>query len=292
MCINWGDARCGKKGWGVASKAHQIAYLQIEKLWQRTRGAGVRVAVLDSGVQTSAALPAKRVERLRADGQAPSPTADPHGTFCASLIASEKADTEGIAPEAKILSIQVSTASTNIAAANVASALALALARGCDVISCSFTLNKWGGKQQQILDLVRQAHLAGIPVLGAHGNTPGQVALFPETVPHAITVSANNDAGRPLAVNHNAWTDIFALGDRLHVVDTAGLRVAWPGQTSGATAIVSGVVALCLSAVSKSKRARVGMAIEGLLKTTGTTMASSTQRRINAQKLMDAVIAL
>jgi subtilisin family serine protease len=278
----------------MVSEAVQIAHLDVEKVWRTTRGRGVRVAVLDSDVSTSVALPPSRVLRVGLDGGRPEPSGDSHGTFCASLIASEKRDAEGVAPEAKILSIQIATNAGAIPARSVSRGLALALALGCDVISCSFTLKNLRDQKDAIAELVRRAHLGGIPLLAAHGNTRSNTAPFPENVQHAIVVSAHGLNGRPLSVNANEWTDVASLGERLTVVNAAGLTRRWAGKTSGATALVAGVVALGLAAVSKSKRERAGMAVEGLLKATATNAHADGVPflRINARKFVDAMLSL
>jgi hypothetical protein len=280
----------------MRSTSTQIGNLQIEKVWKLTRGSGVRVALLDTGVRTSAALPQARVESVASDGGAPSATADPHGTFSGALIASEKRDAEGVAPEAKLLSIQITTAADTISAGEVVRGLELALQLGCDVISCSFVLRKLGSKADAIADVVRRAHLRGIPVLAAHGNEAGEPAPFPESVQHAIVVSAHRANGRPLPVNFNQWTDVFCLGEKLTVVNGSGLTRTWPGKTSGATALTAGVVALALAAVPKNQRVSVGMAVEGLLKATAANEApqadGSPVLRIQPKAFVDAALAL
>lgn len=261
-----------------------------------TRGAGVRVAVLDTGVRISDPLPQARITAVAANGGPPVATSDPHGTYCGALIASEKPDAEGVAPEAKLLSIQITTSSGSLSAAEVVRGLELALTLGCDVISCSFTLTKLGSKASAIADLVRNAHVNGIPVLAAHGNASGEPAPFPEQVAHAIAVSAHRANGRPLAVNFNQWTDVFCLGEKLTVVNGTGLTRTWAGKTSGATALTAGVVALALAAVPKSRRVSVGMAVEGLLKATASSEApqpdGSPILRVHPKRFVDAALSL
>lgn len=280
----------------MASQAKQIGVLGIEKVWKVTRGDGVRVAVLDTGVLTSSALPTSRVETVAADGGEPESTADLHGTFCASLIASEKRDVEGVAPEANILSIQVTTDSAVLSVAEVVRGFELALDRGCDVISCSFTLARLGGKADALAEVVRAAHLRGVPVLAAHGNDAGEATPFPEEIQHAIVVSALRENGNPLPVKFNQWTDISCLGEKLAVVNGAGLTRTWAGKTSGATALAAGVVALALAAVSSSERARVGMAVEGLLKSTasdgGVQSDGTPILQLDARELVQAAMNL
>lgn len=279
----------------MPSSSTQVAHLGLEKLWKTTRGRGICVAVLDTGVISSPALPTARVRAIRADGGAPFVTSDTHGQACCSVVASSAPNAEGAAPEAEVLSIQIATSADAITAAQVARGLERALAEGCDVISCSFTLQSWAGKKDAIAGLVRDAHLAGVPVLASAGNVRGQSALFPEETQNAIVVSAHGKGGSALQVNYNDWTDVFCLGDKLTVVNGAGLKRLWPGKTSGATALTAGLAALALAAVPKAKRSKVGLALDSLLKNSATVFAlpgGKTGRRVNAGKLITAALAV
>ena len=60
-------------------------------------GAGITVAVLDSGVVRSPVLPDSRVVCLDHLGQPSATTSGPHGTMCAGLIAGESVVGVGIA---------------------------------------------------------------------------------------------------------------------------------------------------------------------------------------------------
>jgi hypothetical protein len=212
------------------------------------------------------------------------------------LIASQSASAQGVAPDASILSVQITTSRDRLVAAQVTRGLAQALERGCQVISCSFTLSSLSDQRSEISALVRQAHLRGIPVVGAQGNDPGQAAPFPEAIQHAIAVSAHDVDDEPMPVNHNRWTDIFSLGDEVDVVNGSGLTRTWTGNTSGATALVAGCIALALAAVDPSRRVRVGMAMDGLLKVSarrfGTSSSDTPLLQLDALRLVESAIAL
>jgi hypothetical protein len=243
----------------------QVEHLGIQNLWQTTRGDGVRVAVLDTGVTLSDALPAERIEAIESDGTAQSPTALSHGTRCISLIASSSEDAEGIAPECQVLSIRANSVNDRFSPLRVKRGLRFALDRSCDVISCSFTLPR---VDEELRELVREAHLAGIPIIAATGNDPDAKDEFPSKVPHATVIGALDAANAPLRGRHTPWTDAFCLGDDLDVVDGDGAAVSWSGLSSGAAAIVSGIVALALAPLSVARRRRAGILVDGLIKTT------------------------
>src|SRR6187401_933297 len=88
--------------------------LEIPALQEHTRGEGIRVAVLDTGVARAGGAFAS-LRSLTADG-APTDDVDldGHGTACASLIASLDDDAPGVAPAADLISIRVTAGHTPI----------------------------------------------------------------------------------------------------------------------------------------------------------------------------------
>src|SRR5688500_5191272 len=88
--------------------------LSISDLHELSRGEGIRVAVLDTGVAyLETAFPELR--SLKPSG-ASTQHADPdgHGTACASLIASNDDEAPGIAPAVELIAIRVTVGRTPI----------------------------------------------------------------------------------------------------------------------------------------------------------------------------------
>ncbi len=121
-----------------------------QKVWPLSQGAGVTVAVLDTGVQAS--LPDLRGVVLRgadvSDGEASGGGSgdtdgdignDGHGTAVAILIAGQGYGTgiAGIAPRARILPVKVGNAGADSAAA-AAAGIRFAVQHGARVINMSF----------------------------------------------------------------------------------------------------------------------------------------------------------
>jgi subtilisin family serine protease len=119
-----------------------LSALHVTAAWESTRGAGVTVAVLDTGVDPSQADLAGSVVTgpdYTGSGRAPGgPFWGIRGTEMASLIAGHGHGTGrangvvGIAPAAKILSVRVTLESNDplLASAAVAGGLPKAIARG------------------------------------------------------------------------------------------------------------------------------------------------------------------
>jgi hypothetical protein len=178
----------------------------------------------------------------------------------------------GVAPEARVLSVRVTTAGGAYTKSGLKRGLRVALDAGCDVISCSFTLPR---SDRELAELVREAHMKGVVVLAATGNKPSLDADFPHLVPHAVVVGAVDAQGKRMRGKVTEWTDVFSLGEKLDVASPNGSVKPWNGQSSGATALVAGVVALALAPFSGAERVRRGQLVDGALKATATRSNSS-----------------
>lgn len=248
--------------------------LSIAALQSRSLGEGIRVGVLDSGVAQVDGL-FKSLRTVRPDGSA-APNIDRvgHGTVCASVIASLNDEAPGIAPAAEIISIPVSDGA-GVIDALVRDALSTAIRERCHVISCSFTLLQ---PEQATLDLVRDVSNRGIVLVAASGNDPNVASGFPERTPNALVVGPYDRERDVLASRAGAFVDVYAPGVDLPVVTMSGQLDVF-GESSAATAVTAGVMALVLSATHSLGTARVGLALEGLSK--------STARMSNGARLLD-----
>src|SRR5690348_4551309 len=166
-------------------------------------GDHVTVAVMDTGIATSADLPRDKV-RARIDFVGDNNSQqDPggHGTFIAGVIAAD-GDLKGVAPDAKLVSLRVLDAKGNGTAAGVVRAFNWLLAHGrqfdIDVLNISWGAPQASSYHDDLLSaLVESAWFSGITVVVAAGNggpTPGSIAS-PGADPFVVTVGAFNDKG-------------------------------------------------------------------------------------------------
>jgi subtilisin family serine protease len=255
--------------------------LGVGALHARSQGEGIRVAVLDSGVDN----PSGTFGSLRSLTPGGSPAANHdtlgHGTVCASLIASQNAEAPGIAPRVDLISIPVVLGGHAIEGL-VSDAFQTALVERCHIISCSFTLP---ALDQSTQDHMREAANRGAVIVAASGNDPAVAAAFPERTPNVLVVGPYGRQRELLASRFGLFTDVLAPGVDLPVVTSSG-PVDTFGESSGATAVVAGIVALVLSATRTIGTARVGLAIEGLVKSTA--MMSGAARLIDPDRLLHA----
>lgn len=266
-----------------------IAHLDLESTWAHTKGAGVRVAILDGGFADVAGLRGPRVSRLDERGLPTAPD-DPsgHGTAVASVLGSDLPDAPGIAPEVSILAYCVHDTSDHPVDHRVSPAIEAAVAAEVDLISCSFTLPEI---TEDLHRALVAANAAGIPVFVAAGNDPFETAQFPEALPSLIAVGACDWYREPMPdTRYGPWTDIFAPGQDITVIGTDGALRDDFGYTSAATPIVAGVAALSLAYASiaggASRRAWVKEHLESLLPETGTASDSDPAiREVSATAL-------
>ncbi|MBK7863470.1 MAG: S8/S53 family peptidase [Archangiaceae bacterium] len=271
-----------------------LEWLGATELWRSSRGAHVRVAVLDTAV---APLPAfgARLEVYRPDGTADvaPPFPEDHGTHCAGLIASDDKRAPGIAPEATVLSFPVTAGGGVMAPAEVEEALSVGvLAASAHVVSCSFVLSQCPAGIRSAVQLLRQK---GVVVIGAGGNEADTASAFPEQVQGITSVTAHRKKGGVRDdVRLGDWLDAAAPGEDLKVLRTDGGVTTWPAHTSGAAALTAGVCALLLAAADSSHQLeQLGQTLEGLIRATGDEFDPPQPfKRLDARALLKAVLAL
>ncbi|MDP2306436.1 MAG: S8 family serine peptidase [Pseudomonadota bacterium] len=159
--------------------------------WRVGGGAGVVVAVIDTGVSPLPDLPAERILPGRSFVPGASTAADDngHGTHVAGTIAQATHNgvgTAGIAPNVTILPLKVLGASGGGMSTWIASAIDEAVDQGADVINLSLG----GGHSSIIVTAVEKARKAGVVVVAAAGNTGRQGIGSPADAPAAIAVTA------------------------------------------------------------------------------------------------------
>jgi len=221
-----------------------VLALDVAEAHHFSRGAGIRVAIIDTGVDTSHPDLAGRTQLTRnyVDDDEAAFRGDRHGTQVAGLIAASANNgigIVGVAPDVKLLAYkacwQVSaTASGRCNSFTIAQALADALTAKAQVINLSLV-----GPSDLLLEaLVGKATAAGVIVVGAASIDPrfGFPAKLPQVLPVAeaeIPVGVADDILRAPA------RDIVTLVPDGHYDFASG--------SSLATAQISGVVALLLA---------------------------------------------
>ncbi|MEO6825950.1 MAG: S8 family serine peptidase [Microbacteriaceae bacterium] len=236
----------------------------VSAAWETTRGAGVTVAVIDTGVDGRTAELAGSVtggtdvSGIGApDGQQPIGPESAHGTWVASLLAGRgTGDGEGVigvAPGASILSISTafgSTASTVSADDQIADAVRWAVDHGATVINMSLTRNTlaWPQSWDAVFQYAFEHDVVIVAAAGNRGSGTAEVGA-PATIPGVLTVAGVDRSGVASfdASSQGITIGVSAPSEELVGANPGGGYVTWRG-TSGATPLVAGVVALVRAA--------------------------------------------
>lgn len=223
------------------SLQHGLDVLQLDAAHTRSRGVGVRIAVIDSGIDAEHPDLAGRVA-IRHDlvGDRAADTehhGEDHGTAVAGVIAAVADNATGIvgvAPDARLVALRACWPRGNAAACNsftLARALTAAIEARVDIINLSL-----GGPSDPLLQrLVEAAHDRGMVVVGA--RPPDADARFPTDIPGVIAARVAGVAG----------SGVPAPGEAILTTRPGG-RYRFHSGSSMAAAHVSGVVALLLAA--------------------------------------------
>ncbi len=203
-------------------------------------GAGVLVAVLDSGIAPHPVFESLIIEPLDFTGAAEADAALAHGTWVASVIAGES----GLAPAAGLLDLRVLGPDGAGSAFDVAAALVEAVERGADIINLSL-----GTYADTLLlsEAVRYASERGVLLVAAAGNEALETLAFPAAYSEVLAVTAVDAAGRhALFPNRSDAIDFAAPGVGIRVAGVEGGAELFSG-TSAAAPFVTGTLAGLMS---------------------------------------------
>ena len=214
--------------------------------WGGSDGAGVRVAVIDSGIDSNHEL-VQRVERSvavekTADGD-PVVVEDTggdvagHGTACGGIIRS-------IAPACALWSIRVLGPRSKGGAAALVTGLRWAVEQGCEVVNLSVsTPNR--DTAALLHEIADDAYFARTLLVASAHNL--NITSYPWRFSSVISV-ASHDGDDPFEFlcNPEPPAEMLARGTNVEVAWQAGARIVAAGN-SFATAHMSGICALIMA---------------------------------------------
>ncbi|WP_430779993.1 S8 family serine peptidase [Actinoplanes sp. G11-F43] len=223
-----------------------LARLRTTEAWKRSTGAGVTVAVIDTGVDAShtdlraAVLAGYDATTGRAGV---SRDANGHGTHVAGTIAAVTGNGTGIsavAPDVRILPVKVIGDDGEGAASDTAAGIVWAADNGAQIINMSL-----GGPVQvsAVSSAIAYARGRGVTVIAAAGNerTAGSPVSYPGADAGVIAVAATDSADRVAPYsNAGSYVDVAAPG--------SAILSTWPGggyrQSSGTSMAAPHVAAV------------------------------------------------
>ncbi|MFD7704863.1 type VII secretion-associated serine protease mycosin [Streptomyces caelestis] len=254
---------------GIRARQWSLEAMHTEEVWRTTKGAGVTVAVLDTGVEADhpdldgnvlagkdlVGFGASEGDRAWAR----------HGTAMAGIIAGHghgpgNADgVMGVAPEAKILPVRViledgdpSRAEARKTRGNaLAEGIRWAADHGADVINLSLGDDSASAHPEPSEDqAIQYALRKGVTVVASAGNggEKGDHVSYPAAYPGVIAVAAVDRYGTRAPFSTRRWyATVSAPGVDVIIADPDHKYYEGWG-TSAAAAFVSGAVALVRAA--------------------------------------------
>ena len=239
----WGDINPTPMGYGSVKT-------QFTSAWATADGTGVKVAVIDTGVQANHPDLVGQVITGRdfiADPDIAGGTTDPHGhgTHVAGIIAAadNAIGVVGGSPLATILPVRVLDSCGSGSTSDVAAGVLWAKNNGAKVINMSLGST---GNDPVLQAAVDAAVKDGVTVVAAAGNSASLSPLYPGAYDSAIGVGAIDGTGRIASYSNRGVTiDIAAPGSTI-LSTLRNLDYGAMSGTSMASPVVAASVALLL----------------------------------------------
>lgn len=291
----------------VRDEQYWLESAGIEDAWKHSRGEGVTVAVIDSGIAEGpkafdgAVSGGTDVSQAgSADGRTPvgpRPGSD-HGSWVGSLLAGRGTGEDGtdgvigVAPKAELLSISIGFSDSGSPVEfgeQIVDAVTWAVDHGADVINLSLTTNtkSWPSSWDTAFQYAAEHDVVVVAAAGNRGAGTDVVGA-PATIPGVLSVAGVDRGGAASkdSSSQGITIGVAAPSEELLGVDPDGEVVRWQG-TSGAAPIVAGVAALVRSAHPELDAANVINRITSTAKP-GPGQASGTQSPIYGFGLVNA----
>jgi len=168
--------------------------MRFDQLPAECRGAGIKVALIDSGI----AISHKQLARIDhgvdvRSGEGRSWTQDSigHGTPCAGVIGATPDGAHGIRGYAPGSELHVCGLPPDARCSDLVAALDYCLQNGIDVACLGFGCERGSAIVEQRIAAAKQQ---GVGIIAAAGNSAGKV-LFPACSPHVMAVGAIGQTG-------------------------------------------------------------------------------------------------
>ncbi|MFD9796072.1 type VII secretion-associated serine protease mycosin [Streptomyces sp. NPDC059070] len=270
----------------IEGRPWSLQRVLFDELWQKTKGKGVRVAVIDTGVDTAnpqlkPAVDAKSgADYLKPDKNGTGEQNDKrgktngtvdevgHGTKVAGIIAARPRSGTGfvgLAPEATIIPIRQNDERNSGKTDTMAKAIDHAIAQHADVINISQDTSEPMAPNSPLAQAVARALAKQIVVVASAGNdgTDGKLKeTFPAAFPGVLAV-ASSDRNNERAVFSQPGTFVGVAAPGVDIVSTVpGNGQCSDNGTSFSAPYVSGVAALLRARYPKWTAAQIVARIE------------------------------
>ena len=191
--------------WGVPR-------IKADQAWAESRGAGVKVGVIDNGVDGNTPdLAGVLVQEVDLAGGSASKF---HGTHVAGTIAAlhNSVGVQGAAPDVELYSIRVFNGLSG-SVSTVAQGIERAVEMGLDVVNLSLGT---GGNSTTLQQAVEAAYASGLIMVAATGNDSYSWLSNPAAYPETIAIGAiRKDNTKASFSNYHSTMDFMAPGTQV-----------------------------------------------------------------------------
>ncbi|WP_257579161.1 S8 family serine peptidase [Streptomyces sp. JJ38] len=226
--------------------------MKAEEMWEISKGEGITVAVIDSGVNSSSKtldgrlLPGADLTDLPGDA---TDDYSGHGTTIAELIAGtgKNGGIQGIAPEAKILPLRVDLATDeeDVWKENDDTSIEDAIRAAADSDARIINMSVGGVSRPELESAVEYAVDKGKLIFASTGNDGKDYSEYPAGYNEVVAVGAVTKENKVADYSHGGNVDLTAPGSDIPVWCDKNFTSYCTGSgTSTATAIASGSAAL------------------------------------------------
>lgn len=223
--------------WGLKNRNIPIA-------WKNSKGKGIKVAVLDTGVPDHKDLPDPIAKATFVGGS--DSDRNGHSSHCGGIIGARAngVGVVGVAPECDLMYGKVLGDNGSGSSLGIARGIDWAVENGADIISMSIG----GGYDREVEAACRRAIAAKVLLIAAAGNSGANAGVdYPGRLPETIAVAAYaiND-GIASFSSGGPEVDIAAPGQNI-LSTVPGQQYQTMSGTSMATPFIAGLCALILS---------------------------------------------
>lgn len=270
-----------KSSWGVFKVS--AASNTGKSAWDLARGNNVRVAVLDTGIDSTHPDLAGKIVASKNFSQSSSlGDMAGHGTHVAGIIAANADNglgVAGVAYSASLMNVKVLGDDGSGSYSSIVNGIIWAADNGAKVINMSLGAPY---SSQALADAVNYAWSKGVVVVAAAGNDGTSAANYPAYYSNAIAVAATDSSdSRAGWSNYGSWVDAAAPGSSIYSTYKGNAYATLSG-TSMATPFVAGIAALVWSKGDCTTNSCVRSKIEQTADKINGTGSSWANGRVNA----------
>lgn len=257
MDISW-DSDVSKQ-WGLYNANNDTIDINASSAWNYATGRGVKVAIVDSGVDYTHDDLSENISGLYFDSEPFHPARSrysQHGTHVAGIVAASRNNGKfgaGVAPDAEIMAASVNTSKSNpLIESRFAQSINWAWRNGADIINCS-----WGGIEKMFVNnaidnaLINGRNGKGCVLVFAVGNYNDSVAFPANYKNEILAVGAISSNGLRISEGflkgscYGPELDVVAPGNTIYSTLPNNLG-GFKSGTSMAAPHVAGIAALIL----------------------------------------------